>query len=80
MAIFESAALLNAAANFLDFREQLIKLGNTMPVWCIVRDTQRDVVFTWCKKYLPSANLSAYGEHIMFGNELSSLMGICWLF
>jgi pimeloyl-ACP methyl ester carboxylesterase len=71
----ESAALLNAAANFLDYRDQLIKLGNTMPVWCIVRESQRDVVFTWCNKYLPSASLSAYGEHMMFWERAEQFNG-----
>jgi hypothetical protein len=43
-----------------------MQLGEAMPVWCIVRETQREIVFSWCERYLPSARLSAYGEHMMF--------------
>ena len=77
----EVAALLNAAANFLDYQEQLIKLGETIPVWCILRETQRVVAFSWCKRHLPSASLSAYGEHMMFWERPeqfnADLVGFC---
>jgi len=55
--------------------EQLIQLGETIPVWCVVRETQRDDVFSWRKRHLPSASLSAYGEHMMFWERAEQFNG-----
>ncbi len=62
----EAAALLNATANFLDYREQLIALAEDIPAWCMMRESQGKVVEAWCDRYLPAARVSAYGEHMMF--------------
>ncbi len=63
------ASLLNAAANFLDYREDLIRVGNTVPVWCVVRAQQQQIVTTWCNQNLPTAQISAFGEHMMFWEQ-----------
>jgi non-heme chloroperoxidase len=62
----EIAALLNATAKFLDYTDDLICIGDKIPVWCVVREQQRKIIFDWCSKHLPSAQLSAFGEHMMF--------------
>ena len=64
-----AAALLNATANFLDFQKDLIHAGNSLPVWCVVRAEQQQIVSNWCKRNLPSAHISAFGEHMMFWEQ-----------
>jgi len=64
-----AAALLNATASFLDYQENLVNAGNSVPVWCAVRADQQEVVSNWCKQNLPSARISAFGEHMMFWEQ-----------
>ena len=61
-----SAALLNATANFLDYREDLISLETALPLIYIVREQQKEVVSQWAKNHTPSAQVTAFGEHMMF--------------
>jgi len=65
----EVAALLNATAVFLDYSDDLRMLGEQLPVWCVVRQEQRQLVFKWCSTNLPSARLSAFGGHMMFWEQ-----------
>lgn len=65
----ETAALLNASAHFLDFRTELIRIGELMPVWCVVRKNQYEVVTKWCADNLQTARISAFGEHMMFWEQ-----------
>lgn len=80
----ESAALLNATAVFLDYSDDLIQIGDNVPVWCVVREDRHQAVFDWCRRYLRTARLSAFGEHMMFweqsdrfNRELHSFLKSC---
>lgn len=61
-----AAALLNATANFLDYRNDLIELNNELPLLYVVREEQGDVVRRWAAKHTPNASVVAFGEHMMF--------------
>lgn len=65
----EVAALLNATAGFLDYQDDLIEIGNQIPVWCVLRNERHQIVFDWCSRNLPSARLSAFGGHMMFWEQ-----------
>jgi len=65
----ETAALLNAAANFLDYRQDLIVLSRSVPIWCMVRESQGAMVRNWCERHLDAPRVSAFGEHMMFWED-----------
>ena len=80
----EVASLLNASAQFLNFEQDLISLGEKLPIWCIVREAQKANVTNWCAKQLPNAHISAFGEHMMFWErprqfnaELTTFLEMC---
>jgi non-heme chloroperoxidase len=61
-----AAALLNASANFLDYRDSLIHLHDKMPLLYVVRKDQEKIVNDWAQTHTPSAQVAAFGEHLMF--------------
>ncbi len=61
-----AAALLNATANFLDFREDLIALNGKIPLLYVVRNEIGELVSNWASQYTPSAQVRALGDHLMF--------------
>jgi len=61
-----AAALLNATANFLDFREDLIALHGKIPLLYLVRNEIGELVSDWASRYTPTAQVHALGEHLMF--------------
>ena len=63
------ASLLNATANFLDYRDDLIKIANTVPTWYVVRASQESVVATWREQNTPEVPMTAFGEHLMFWEQ-----------
>ena len=65
----EAAALLNATAVFLDYRQNLVAAGSRMPIWCIVRESETEIVRNWCEQYLPAALVTGFGEHMMFWED-----------
>ncbi|MEM7193298.1 MAG: alpha/beta hydrolase [Pseudomonadota bacterium] len=80
----ETAALLNVAAIFLDYRDTLVEAGGTVPIWCVSRASRGRTVSDWCHRYLPESRLSAFGEHMMFwerserfNNELVAFLSRC---
>jgi len=61
-----AAALLNATANFLDFREDLIALDGKIPLLYVVRNEIGELVSDWASRYTPTAQVCTLGEHLMF--------------
>ena len=61
-----SAALLNATSNFLDYRKDLSDMEGVMPLMYIVRKQQEEVVSHWARNNTPTAQVIAFGEHMMF--------------
>ena len=65
----EHASFLNATANFLDFRADLIALNKILPLMYVVRAEQEKVVSQWAKNNTPLARIKAFGGHMMFWEE-----------
>ena len=61
-----SAVLLNATAEFLDYRNDLILLAGTLPTMYVVRKDKGEVVLNWAKRNTPSARVESFGGHMMF--------------
>jgi non-heme chloroperoxidase len=61
-----AAALLNATANFLDFRDDLIALDGRLPLLYLVRKDSGEIVTRWAAEFTPNATIAALGEHMMF--------------
>ena len=61
-----SAALLNATAEFLDYRNDLILVSKVLPIMYVVRKEQGEVVLNWAKQNTPSARVESFGGHMMF--------------
>ncbi len=62
----KSAALLIAKSIFLDYRADLRALEGKMPLWYLVRAERRAVVLNWAQENTPSAQVQAFGGHLMF--------------
>ena len=62
----ETAALLNATGAFLDYSDVLRGLDGRVPLLYVVSEELGDVVATWCSEHTPSAQLAAFGKHLMF--------------
>jgi len=63
------ASLLNATANFLDFRDDLVALNDLLPLMYVVRAEQETVVSGWAELYTPKARVEAFGGHMMFWEQ-----------
>lgn len=61
-----AAALLNATADFLDFRKDLISLSHELPLLYIVRKDRGNVVSNWSSQHTPDAKVASFGGHMMF--------------
>lgn len=61
-----AAALLNATANFLDYRDDLVALDGRLPLLYLVRKEQGEIVTRWADEFTPNAEVTAFGEHMMF--------------
>ena len=62
----EAAALLNATSVFCDYRDILINLERRLPLWYMVRADQQEIVTAWARRHTPTAQIDAFGEHLMF--------------
>jgi non-heme chloroperoxidase len=62
----EVAALLNATGVFLDYESDLMDLDGKIPLCYIMREDQFSTVNNWLLKHTPSAEIHAFGEHLMF--------------
>ena len=63
------ASLLNATANFLDFRDDLVALIDSLPLLYVVRAEQDTVVSGWAEINTPTARIEAFGGHMMFWEQ-----------
>jgi len=63
------ASLLNATANFLDFRDDLVALNDLFPLLYVVRAEQDTVVSGWTEINTPTARVEAFGGHMMFWEQ-----------
>lgn len=63
------AALLAATAVFLDYREDLKALEAKVPLWYLMRADRERVASDWARENTPSAQVSAFGEHLMFWEQ-----------
>ena len=61
-----AAALLNATSVFLDYENDLIALEGQLPLCYIMRAELRTKVNQWRNRHTPSAEIHAFGEHLMF--------------
>ena len=61
-----AAALLNASSVFLDYEKDLIALEGKMPLCYIMRAELGEKVIRWRDLNTPSAEVHAFGEHLMF--------------
>ncbi|MGI9316664.1 MAG: alpha/beta fold hydrolase [bacterium] len=71
-----SAALLNATSDFLDYRKDLIDLSPKLPLIYIVRKERGEIVSNWAEENTPAARVVSFGEHMMFWerpNEFNSV-------
>jgi hypothetical protein len=62
----EVASMLNATSVFLDYREDLISLDGKIPLCYLLRAGQQKKVSDWVRQNTPSAQVTAFGEHLMF--------------
>lgn len=63
------AALLSASAVFLDYREDLKALEGQFPLWYLMRADRERVALDWARENTPSAQVTAFGEHLMFWEQ-----------
>jgi hypothetical protein len=61
-----AAALLNATSIFLDYRDDLRALEGRIPLCYLMRADQEKMVAHWARENTPSAQVAAFGEHLMF--------------
>ncbi len=61
-----AAALLNASALYLDYESDLRALEGRLPLWYLLREDQLEIVENWAHQNTPSAEVQAFGEHLMF--------------
>ena len=61
-----SAGLLNATAEFLDYRKDLVLLNQILPTLYVVREERGEVVSRWARQHTPSARIESFGGHMMF--------------
>jgi non-heme chloroperoxidase len=61
-----AAALLNATSIFLDYRDDLRALEGRIPLCYLMRADQGKMVAHWARENTPSAQVAAFGEHLMF--------------
>jgi non-heme chloroperoxidase len=60
------AALLNTAGWFDDYSAALIALDGRIPLLYVVREEWRDLAMQWASRNTPSAEVVAFGKHMMF--------------
>ena len=60
------ASLLNTNAWFLDYSRDLTALSNKVPLIYIVSDERKDLATAWANANTPSAEVVAFGKHMMF--------------
>lgn len=60
------AALLNTAGWFDDYSATLIALDGRIPLLYVVREEWRDLATQWASRNTPSAEVVAFGKHMMF--------------
>ncbi len=61
-----AAALLNASSLYLDYEADLRALEGRLPLWYLLREGQLEIVANWARRNTPSAQVQAFGEHLMF--------------
>ncbi len=62
-------ALLNETAAYADYSEALLGLEGQVPLLIIVRDEWNDIVGGFAAEKLPSAQVVAFGKHMMFWDQ-----------
>ena len=62
----EVASMLNATSAFLDYREDLISLDGKIPLCYLLSAGREKIVSDWARENTPSAQVTAFGEHLMF--------------
>ncbi|MFT5504006.1 MAG: non-heme chloroperoxidase [Gammaproteobacteria bacterium] len=62
----EVAVLLNATGVFLNYESDLAGLEGQTPLCYVMREDQLEPVNNWRLKHTPSAEIQAFGEHLMF--------------
>jgi pimeloyl-ACP methyl ester carboxylesterase len=60
------AALTNETGAYVDYEADLVALDGKVPMLFVVREEWRDVVTTWRDAHAPSADVAAFGKHLMF--------------
>jgi pimeloyl-ACP methyl ester carboxylesterase len=60
------AALTNETGAYVDYESDLVALEGKVPMLFVVRDEWRDVVTAWRDAHTPSAEVAAFGRHLMF--------------
>jgi hypothetical protein len=50
----------------LDSRQNLCALEDKTPLGYLVRADQEEIVTRWARENTPSAQVAAFGEHLMF--------------
>ena len=60
------AGLLNASSICLDYRDDLRALEGKIPLCYLMRAGKEKIVTRWARENTPSAQVSAFGEHLMF--------------
>ena len=61
-----SAGILNATAEFLDYRKDLVSINQILPTLYVVREEKGEVVSRWTRQHTPSARVESFGGHMMF--------------
>jgi hypothetical protein len=49
----------------LDYRENLCALEGKIPLCYLMRADQEEIVTRWARENTPSAQVAAFGEHLM---------------
>lgn len=62
-------ALLNETASYADYTEALNTLDDTLPLLIIAREEWQSVVEGYATVNLPSAEVEAFGKHMMFWDQ-----------
>lgn len=60
------AALLNETASYVDYSEDLKALEGVLPLLYVMRAEWRETVTRWARSHTPSADVEAFGKHMMF--------------
>jgi non-heme chloroperoxidase len=62
-------AILNETASYADYSETLHSIEGQLPLLLVMREEWKDIVSNHAAENLPSANVVAFGKHMMFWDQ-----------